>query len=413
MFNKNNEPIIIKNSNFKKCILFICFPIKDYKDEELQILKNVVFDRSKKYDTKRKIAIECINNCCLSYRSDISYIGNNAFLEFSLSYPSIDSLKKDVLLDNLLFIKEMIFNPYLQGDAFPEHLVLESIEMYKERTKNVYKNCGNYYKYKNELLIDEDDYLISPTFKDLSLLDKVTGKSLYNIYNNIINNPPLIFLIGNVEEEKTKSLIKEVILNNKISNIKFKTDYHVYAKNISNSVKLVNENSSFSSSGVYCNYKVKNMSCYRDEVLLSIVKNLLSSNNSKILFNYLRNDNDLVYNTSANNYRFGVLTLSAFTSSKNIDKVFELYQKAMNYISDINYIENKLPLLVEKARIDDELDKENLSSILFNHVDKYLGYINQKYYDVIKSIKPLEVKEFIDNRLVMVSKYIGVGEENG
>ena len=112
MFNKNNEPIIIKNSNFKKCILFICFPIKDYKDEELQILKNVVFDRSKKYDTKRKIAIECINNCCLSYRSDISYIGNNAFLEFSLSYPSIDSLKKDVLLDNLLFIKE--FSMYLR-----------------------------------------------------------------------------------------------------------------------------------------------------------------------------------------------------------------------------------------------------------------------------------------------------------
>jgi len=28
-----------------------------------------------------------------------------------------------------------------------------------------------------------------------------------------------------------------------------------------------------------------------------------------------------------------------------------------------------------------------------------------------KSIKPLEVKDFIDNRLVMVSKYIGVGKD--
>ena len=64
----------------------------------------------------------------------------------------------------------------------------------------------------------------------------------------------------------------------------------------------------------------------------------------------------------------------------------------MNYISDINYIESRLPLFTEKARIDNELDKEELSTILFDYVDKYLGYTNEKYYDVIKSIKPLEVK---------------------
>lgn len=92
--------------------------------------------------------------------------------------------------------------------------------------------------------------------------------------------------------------------------------------------------------------------------------------------------------------------------------IFELYEKAMNYISDINYIEMQAFLyLTEKARIDNELDKEELSTILFDYVDKYLGYSNEKYYDVIKSIKPLEVKDFIDNRLVMVSKYIGVGKD--
>ena len=71
-----------------------------------------------------------------------------------------------------------------------------------------------------------------------------------------------------------------------------------------------------------------------------------------------------------------------------------------DYISDINYIESKLPLFTEKARIDNELDKEELSTILFDYVDKYLGYSNEKYYDVIKSIKPLEVKNFIDNPFV-------------
>lgn len=411
MFNRNNEPIIIKNDEFRKCILFISFPIYDYKEEELKILKDVIFDRSEKYDTKRKLAIACINNYCLSYRSKISFIGNNAFLEFALIYPSVASLKKDVLQDNLLFAREMIFNPYLENGVFSEKLVRESIEMYKESVKNKLKRYDGYCQYKNDLLIDENDYLVSKVFKDLSLLSNVTSERLYNVYKKIISGPPLTFLIGNVDEKKSKELVKEIILDNKISNVKFETDYNVYVKNISNSVEVVRENSEFSTSSVCCNYKVRDMCCYRDRVLLTIVKNLLSSNNSDVLFNYLRNDNDLVYRTNAYTYGFGTLSLIFFTGSKNIDMIFELYEKAMNYISDINYIESRLPLFTEKARIDNELDKEELSTILFDYVDKYLGYSNEKYYDVIKSIKPLEVKDFIDNRLVMVSKYIGVGKD--
>lgn len=411
MFNRNNEPIIIKNDEFRKCILFISFPIYDYKEEELKILKDVIFDRSEKYDTKRKLAIACINNYCLSYRSKISFIGNNAFLEFALIYPSVASLKKDVLQNNLLFAREMIFNPYLENGAFSEKLVRESIEMYKESVKNKLKRYDGYCQYKNDLLIDENDYLVSKVFKDLSLLSNVTSERLYNVYKKIISGPPLTFLIGNVDEKKSKELVKEIILDNKISNVKFETDYNVYVKKISNSVEVVRENSEFSTSSVCCNYKVRDMCCYRDRVLLTIVKNLLSSNNSDVLFNYLRNDNDLVYRTNAYTYGFGTLSLISFTGSKNIDMIFELYEKAMNYISDINYIESRLPLFTEKARIDNELDKEELSTILFDYVDKYLGYTNEKYYDVIKSIKPLEVKDFIDNRLVMVSKYIGVGKD--
>lgn len=411
MFNRDNEPVIIKNDEFRKCILFISFPIYNYKEEELKILKDVIFDRSEKYDTKRKLAIACINNYCLSYRSKISFIGNNAFLEFALIYPSVASLKKDVLQDNLLFAREMIFNPYLENGAFSEKLVRESIEMYKEVVKNKLKRYDGYCQYKNDLLIDENDYLVSKVFKDLSLLNNVTSERLYNVYKKIISGPPLTFLIGNVDEKKAKELIKKIILDNKISNVKFMTDYNVYVKNILNNVEVVRENIEFSTSSVCCNYKVRGMCCYRDRVLLTIVKNLLSSNNSDVLFNYLRNDNDLVYRTNAYTYDFGTLSLISFTGSKNIDMIFELYEKAMNYISDVNYIESRLPLFTEKARIDNELDKEELSTILFDYVDKYLGYTNEKYYDVIKSIKPLEVKDFIDNRLVMVSKYIGVGKD--
>ena len=407
MFNRNNEPIIIKNDEFRKCILFISFPIYDYKEEELKILKDVIFDRSEKYDTKRKLAIACINNYCLSYRSKISFIGNNAFLEFALIYPSVASLKKDVLQNNLLFAREMIFNPYLENGAFSEKLVRESIEMYKESVKNKLKRYDGYCQYKNDLLIDENDYLVSKVFKDLSLLSNVTSERLYNVYKKIISGPPLTFLIGNVDEKKSKELVKEIILDNKISNVKFETDYNVYVKNISNSVEVVRENSEFSTSSVCCNYKVRDMCCYRDRVLLTIVKNLLSSNNSDVLFNYLRNDNDLVYRCYARYTKFGTLTLASFTDKGNFKMIFDIYNDIMKVIEDINYIEDKLPLIIENARIDNELSKENLGDILYEHIDKHLEYVKDKYYDILKTITKEEVSDFIKNRLVMVSKYVG------
>lgn len=413
MFDKSNEPVIIKNDDFKRCILFISFPIKEYKEEELKVLQDIVFEKSGKYDSKRKIAITCINNYCLSYNGKISYIGNNAFLEFSLVFPSMESLKKDVLLDNLMFAKEMIYNSCLEDEVYCKSKIVEVKKMYRNDVKRKLKDYDGYYSYRNKCLIDEDNYLISGVFKDVSLLDSVTSEKLYDLYKNVIEGSPLIFLIGNVDEKESKKLIKKVFLNNKRENIVFKKDYFVYARDISNEVNIIREKTRFYTSGVYLNYKVKNINSYKDEVLLSIVRKLLDSNVSNILFKYLRKDNDLVYRTGAYTYDFGTLTLYSFTDSKNINFVFELYDKAMKDISDIKYIEKILPLIVEKARINNELEKEKLQSILFVYVDEYLGCYNEKYYDVIKNIKSIEIKDFIENRLIMVSKYIGEGVSNG
>ena len=46
-------------------------------------------------------------------------MGNTYFLELALYFPSYDSLGKDVLEDNLKFIKDIIYNPYLEDGEFP------------------------------------------------------------------------------------------------------------------------------------------------------------------------------------------------------------------------------------------------------------------------------------------------------
>ena len=407
MFDKMNEPLVIKNNDFKRCIIFISYPIIDYREEILKILERIAFNRSNKYNTDQKIAVVNINNYCLSYNSKIAFIGNSPFLEFSLSYPSYECLGEDVLEDNLKFIKEIIYNPYLEGGVFPKNKVEDAITFYKNNVDRISTDFFSYYDYKNDLLIDENDYLISKVFKNPSLLDNVTSKGLYDTYNKIISGSPLVYLIGNVNVDKSKELIKKILLNNKISKVRFKMDYYVYAKCIPDKVDVITEDSSFSTVGVYCNYKVRNISSVRDTVLLSVVKNFLYSNVSNILFNSLRKDNDLVYRCYARYTKFGTLTLASFTDKGNFKMIFDIYNDVMKVIEDINYIEDKLPLIIENARIDNELSKENLGDILYEHIDKHLEYVKDKYYDILKTITKEEVSDFIKNRLVMVSKYVG------
>lgn len=407
MFDKMNEPLVIKNNDFKRCIIFISYPIIDYREEILKILERIAFNRSNKYNTDQKIAVVNINNYCLSYDSKIAFIGNSPFLEFSLSYPSYECLGEDVLEDNLNFIKEIIYNPYLEDGVFPKNKVEDAITFYKNNVDRISTDFFSYYDYKNDLLIDENDYLISKVFKKPSLLDNVTPKGLYDTYNKIISGSPLVYLIGNVDVDKSKELIKKILLNNKISKVRFKMDYYVYAKCIPDKVDVITEDSSFSTVGVYCNYKVRNINSVRDTVLLSVVKNLLYSNVSNILFDSLRKDNDLVYRCYARYTKFGTLTLASFTDKGNFKMIFDIYNDVMKVIEDINYIEDKLPLIIENARIDNELSKENLGDILYEHIDKHLEYVKDKYYDILKTITKEEVSDFIKNRLVMVSKYVG------
>lgn len=407
MFDKMNEPLVIKNNDFKRCIIFISYPIIDYREEILKILERIAFNRSNKYNTDQKIAVVNINNYCLSYDSKIAFIGNSPFLEFSLSYPSYECLGEDVLEDNLNFIKEIIYNPYLEDGVFPKNKVEDAITFYKNNVDRISTDFFSYYDYKNDLLIDENDYLISKVFKNPSLLDDVTPKGLYDTYNKIISGSPLVYLIGNDDVDKSKELIKKILLNNKISKVRFKMDYYVYAKCIPDKVDVITEDSSFSTVGVYCNYKVRNINSVRDTVLLSVVKNLLYSNVSNILFDSLRKDNDLVYRCYARYTKFGTLTLASFTDKGNFKMIFDIYNDVMKVIEDINYIEDKLPLIIENARIDNELSKENLGDILYEHIDKHLEYVKDKYYDILKTITKEEVSDFIKNRLVMVSKYVG------
>lgn len=413
MFNKPNEPIIIQNKDFKTCILFISYPIKDIDEAKLRILRNMPFNKSVKYDTEKKMYEVKVNNYCLSYYQRIVVLGKTPFLELAVYFPSKNSLGKDVLEDNLKLIKEIIYNPYLENNTFPAKEINDIREVIKNNINRKFKDAMWYYGYKNDKVIDEDDFLVLKTDENPEILDSVTPEKLYELYKKIISRSPITFLIGDIEVDSSKQKIKEILLGNKEERVVFEKKYTNYAKDIPSTPKEVIETTSFKSTGVYYNYKVKNLTNEKDIALLKIVKNLLSCNSSRLLFDMLRKENDLVYRCGAYTYgSFGSLTLWAITGKDNVEKVQKEYKKVMNIISDINFIKEKLPPIKEEYKLDDDLVKEKLYDTLMQDVDKYIEAKEKTFYELIKDITAEEVQDFITNRLILVAKYTGVGEEN-
>lgn len=413
MITKTNEPIIIENKDFKTCILFISYPIEDNDEAKLRILRNMPFNKSAKYSTEKEMFEVKVNNYCLSYYERIVVLGKTPFLELAVYFPSKEAQGKDVLEDNLKLIKEIIYNPYLEDNSFPAKEINDIREVIKNNINRNFQDAMWYFSYKNDRTIDENDVLLNKVEENPDILDKVTPDNLYKLYQEIISKSPIIFLIGDVDKNNSKEKIKEILLENKEEKIEFKKKYTYYCKEIPETPLEVIEQTPFKSTGVAYNYKIKDLENEKDIALLKIVKNLLSSNSSRLLFDSLRKENDLVYRCGAYTYNnFGSLTLWAITGKDNIEKVKEEYEKVMTKITDINFIEEKLLLIKEEYKLDDDLVKEKLYDTLMHEVDKYIEAKEKTFYELIKDITPEEVQSFIKNRLVLVSKFTGIGEEN-
>ena len=81
-------------------------------------------------------------------------------------------------------------------------------------------------------------------------------------------------------------------------------------------------------------------------------------------------------------------------------------------ISDINYINEKLPLFVKRNDMIRKIDKEKIWGLLVIEIDKFFEYDMDNVLDIMKTITPLEISNFIKDRLVLTNIYIGEGDNN-
>lgn len=414
VINKNVNGInvtFIKTNKFKSVYGSLIFKSIVTKEKMTYgaLLRNVLMESTKKYNTNEKLNINTLENYDAYYSAENARIGNYYFNRFNFSTLE-DKYTKEGNLKNVLdTFCEIVFNPNVNGDAFDD----ESFKINYERLKlSLEKRKENQRSYAEERMLKCLDQNMPYTFdKDMDVLNSITKESLYDYYKDMINNSNVsLIIVGNIEDENAFNDIANKIKNNK----KFDKDLYISNDDLNADYNDIKETGYGTQNVLYLVCYLKNMNAYELNYVMPLYRIILGGSGNSRLFDNVREKNSLAY------YCFARLE-----KDDNLLEIITGIEKE-NYEKSLKIIKEELKKMDKIT--DEELDvakKELISSLLESQ--DYIENLASRYhievmYDLpnidefIKKISEVtkEEVENINKKVVLkLSYFLKEGEKDG
>jgi len=349
------EPIIFENKDFQTIQIKVMFPfVEEIKDlAKIALLPSMLMYMNNNYPTEAEFQLEKKKNYILSTGCFQSTIGTTGCFAFSLNIPNNKLINDDYLEKQILFLKNMIYNPKVTNDAFDEFELEREKKSLNINIDNSLKNMGGYLAYRIRNIIDTENILSRNLIDNRHLIDEVNTSNLYEFYlDKIKNNKFVTFVMGDVENTNVIELLNKYFYSDIDNNESiFELDYEHFLEPKNKEVEFIEEEKDFKDSSISFIYKVKDMTC-DDYLYLDILKGLLSSLSARLLSKKLRDENNLIYSHAVKNYKqFGVFEITAFINKDNKDLVIEKIYEVMNELKNTEIIEPLFNNLKERKRL--------------------------------------------------------------
>ena len=383
------------------------FPIKIKKENlaYINILPNLLQFMNNKYPSEDKFLLAKKKLYILHTNCEYYRMGLNGFFTFDMIIPDTNSLKENLLEKQFSLFSEMIYNPLIENNRFT------SFELEKEKKnilfdiENSFKNIGEYQNIRLKEIIDEDNIFSLNLARNTNLIEKVTPSNLYKYYKKIIiNNSPIIFVMGNVDENIINKLCNKYLyknFKNKVINTKLN-----YYMNTRDKILEVTEDSSFNNSCLSIVYKLKDATD-NDYIYLNYIKDILTSLSSGILSKTLREDLEIVYSVEVIPYsRYGLLEIKAFINKNNMEIAKNKIIEIIDSLKNPNVFKEELNNLIDRQRLAIIKKKDNKFLIFDDFIFSTLGIYEtlEEYYEKYKYISCEDISNFV-NRLVLDTIY--------
>lgn len=401
----------IKTNKFKSIFGTLYFKSKITKEKMTYgpLLRNVLLESTKKYDTNEKLNINTLENYDAYYSASNGRTGNYFFNVFSFAcledkYTEEGNLKR--VIDTFC---EIVFNPNVKDNEFNKY----SFDVSCDRLRlSIEKRKENQRSYAEERILKHLDSKKPYTFdKDLDVLNKITRKSLYEYYQDVINNSEVSLIVaGNIEDETLFDDITDKIKNNTT----FNDNLYISNDDIRNDYNEVRELGFGTQNVLYLVCYLKNMNEYELNYVMPLYRIILGGSGNSRLFDSVREKNSLAY------YCFARLE-----KDDNLLEIITGIEKE-NYQRAVKIIKEELKKM-EKIT-DEELNtakKELTSSLLesMDYIDNIVSrYHNEKLFGLlsisdflqkINEVKKEEVENVSKKVILKLSYFLREGDKGG
>ena len=332
----NNVPVtIIKTNKFKQVAgrLYFKSPVSKSTITNRMMLRNMLMESCKKYDTSEKLYIKSLECYDASLYASSSRVGNYHITSFTFSTLIDKYTKEGNLKDVIDLFCEIIFNPLVSNSAFDQDTFDLIYETKKSALEKIKEDSSSYIE--RQVLKNLDENKAYTYMSDLKYLNKITSKSLYDDYLDMINNSSVsLILAGDIDfDNPIIDIITSKIKKNKkfdakllIDNDKEKIENKVIKEDFFGTQNIIN----------YVLY-LKNLTDFERNYVAPLYRIILGGGVSSRLFSIIREENKLAYYSFARYEKDDSLMYIIMGIEKeNFDKAYKLTNKIIDEMKNIS-----------------------------------------------------------------------------
>lgn len=382
---KYNNVSLIETSKFKNITLSFRFGLK-YNPKlkaSLLVLSNMLFETSKNYETKVKMATKKDLLYGFNGQSMVNCYGN--VLVFNASFDFVNPrFLKDVNIDDYItFIDELLLNPLLDNDKLNESKKNTSAALKRRLDNPSSLASDNFY---GELSKDDEKFNIYRNGNLLEVIGTLELKDIEEAYKLLFSSRLDIYAIGDIDEKLLSYLNK------------FKTNGNI-SMNDSSAVYDTKEEITFkkkvSQSTLIYSYSTPFNRAHKDYIAFNLGNIVFGGIPTSLLFSNVREKHSLCYSIAAVSLKNdGVVMVKTLIDKNNKEKAVKDIEEQFMCMVNGDYDESvlfsaKQMLMNNLMSIDDDID------YLLDHL-----YIN----DLRNSYESLD--EYIDKMLKVTKEDI-------
>ncbi len=405
----------IKTDKFKNCSLEIMFRNELIKEEITanNVLVDTLMHSSKKYPKRRDVSIELENLYSTQIRGIVTRLGNSTMLSFVTDFLNPKYCDEGYLESVISLPFEMLLNPNVTNKEFDNR----SFNIIKNRIKSdilSLKENASRYAFRRTLQNMDDkspsSYYMVGYLEDL---ENITPTSLYDTYNNVLNNYVCdIYVIGNLDMDKVVSIIKDKF---KIKTLKEK-EIELYVDNKPRKKNLdIIEKGNYEQDSFIMLYNLVNLTKRERDFVIHIYNIILGNGGlTSKLYKYLREENSLCYVVSSMYQKYDqLMMIYAGIDKKDKNKFIKLVNKALKEMEEGDFtledLENAKKAVISSIKMSEDSLGGIVNNYLFNDLDDL-----PLYDERIKEFKSITKEE-----VIMIAKkvklniiYLLGGEDN-